>query len=81
MFFPQTLGLGYNIRSFFSAGSLAIHYVTSMALFIFLLLLAKLATSSFTIGSGGSGGVFSPSLCMGAMVGALFGMFVDSVFP
>lgn len=81
LFFPQTLGLGYGVMNEFFQGTLAIHYVSSLALFFFMLLLAKLATSSFTIGSGGSGGIFSPSLFMGAMVGALFGMLVDGLFP
>lgn len=79
--FPQSLGLGYNVINSFFKQTLPIHYVTSLALFFFLLLLAKLATSAFTIGSGGSGGIFSPSLFMGAMLGALFGMGVDAVFP
>lgn len=79
--FPDSLGLGYNYINQFFRQTLPIHYVTSIALFFFLLLLAKLATSAFTIGSGGSGGIFSPSLFMGAMIGALFGMGVDTLFP
>lgn len=81
LLFPQSLGLGYNVMNSFFKQTLPIHYVTSLALFFFLLLLAKLATSAFTIGSGGSGGIFSPSLFMGAMLGALFGMGVDALFP
>ena len=81
LFFPETLGLGYGVLSDFFNGSLAIKYTGSLILFFFLLFLAKLGTSSFTIGSGGSGGVFSPSLFMGAMLGAIYGVFIDSVFP
>ncbi len=79
--FPQSLGLGYGVINSFFKQTLPIHYVTNLALFFLLLLLAKLATSAFTIGSGGSGGIFSPSLFMGAMLGALFGMGVDAAFP
>ncbi len=81
LMFPESLGLGYSVINSFFAQSLPVHFVTGLALFLFLLLLAKLATSAFTIGSGGSGGIFSPSLFMGAMVGALFGMGVDALFP
>lgn len=79
--FPESLGLGYGVIKSFFLQSLPIHFVTSLAIFLFLLLIAKLITSAFTIGSGGSGGIFSPSLFMGAMLGALFGMGVDTLFP
>jgi CIC family chloride channel protein len=46
-----------------------------------LLLGAKLLATSFTLGSGGSGGVFSPSLFLGAMLGAVMGRFLHSTFP
>lgn len=81
LFFPQTLGLGYNIINQFFAGTLTMKYTSSLILFFVLLLLAKLGTSAFTIGSGGSGGVFSPSLFMGAMLGAIFGIAIDTAFP
>jgi len=81
LMFPESLGLGYSVINSFFKQDLPVHLVTGLALFIFLLLLAKLATSAFTIGSGGSGGIFSPSLFMGAMLGALFGMGVDALFP
>jgi chloride channel protein, CIC family len=37
------------------------------------LALAKLAASSFTVGSGGSAGDFAPSLAMGGLLGGAFG--------
>lgn len=46
-----------------------------------VLLLAKIAATSLTLGSGGSGGVFAPSLFMGATLGGLFGGFVHTSFP
>lgn len=81
LFFPQTLGLGYNVLNQFFAGTMALHYTTSFLIFFALLFFAKLGTSAFTIGSGGSGGVFSPSLFMGAMLGAIYGIAIDSLFP
>ncbi len=46
-----------------------------------VLFVLKLAMTSLTLGSGGSGGVFSPSLFMGATLGAAFGHAVRAVFP
>jgi CIC family chloride channel protein len=45
------------------------------------LLVLKLIATSLTLGSGGSGGVFAPSLFMGAMLGAAFAMLVEIIFP
>ncbi len=45
-----------------------------------LILLKPIATS-LTLGSGGSGGVFAPSLFLGAMVGGFFGHGVAAAFP
>lgn len=82
LFFPMTLGLGYTVINSFFNGSLIIPFVGgSLVLGFILLFFAKLGTSAFTIGSGGSGGVFSPSLFMGAMLGALFGLLIGWAFP
>ncbi len=45
------------------------------------LFVAELVANCFTLGSGGSGGVFAPSLYMGAMLGGAFGSLVHFVFP
>ena len=49
--------------------------------FLLLLYFAKLISTSITLGSGGSGGVFSPALFMGATLGAAFGEFAHLYFP
>jgi CIC family chloride channel protein len=41
----------------------------------------KILATSVTIGSGGSGGVFAPSLFIGAMLGGAFGELVHSAWP
>jgi len=41
----------------------------------------KILATSVTIGSGGSGGVFAPSLFMGAMIGGAFGNLVNNAWP
>jgi chloride channel protein, CIC family len=49
--------------------------------FLLFLLMSKLIATGLTIGSGGSGGVFSPSLFLGAVAGAFFGQIVVGFFP
>lgn len=46
-----------------------------------ILILAKILATSFTLGSGGTGGLFTPSLFIGAMFGAMFGTIVGRIFP
>ncbi len=41
----------------------------------------KVIATSVTIGSGGSGGIFAPSLFMGAMFGGAFGDLANRIFP
>ncbi len=41
----------------------------------------KMVTTSITLGSGGSGGVFAPSLFIGAALGATFGILANDLFP
>jgi CIC family chloride channel protein len=53
---------------------------TSFWLLAALVLLKPLATS-FTLGSGNSGGVFAPSLFTGAMLGGAFGYAARALFP
>lgn len=46
-----------------------------------LLLILKLLATCFTLGSGNSGGVFAPSLFMGAIVGGIVGNLAQTFFP
>lgn len=48
---------------------------------LLLLFVLKLMATGTTIGSGGSGGVFSPSLFLGATLGAAFGAIVSHFLP
>lgn len=43
--------------------------------------LAKIVTTSLTIGSGGSGGVFGPSMVIGGCVGAAVGQYFHQLWP
>ncbi|GJM07521.1 MAG: hypothetical protein DHS20C10_12550 [marine bacterium B5-7] len=49
--------------------------------FLLLLFAAKLLVTSLTLGSGASGGIFSPSLFLGATLGGAFGLFIQFLFP
>ena len=72
--FPHLLGVGY--------GAIDLSLVQEMAWWLmFLLIFLKILATSITIGSGGSGGIFAPSLFLGAMTGGLFGVIVHSLFP
>jgi len=48
---------------------------------LFTLLVLKLLATSTTLGSGGSGGIFSPSLFVGATLGGIVGIFAERLFP
>jgi len=48
---------------------------------LILLFCFKFIATCLTLGSGGSGGVFSPSLFMGATMGALFGHLAAYILP
>ena len=48
---------------------------------MFTLAFLKIAATSFTISSGGSGGVFGPSLFIGAMLGGAVGQLAHAWFP
>ena len=46
-----------------------------------LLFVLKLLVTSLTLGSGASGGIFSPALFLGAMAGAAYGLALKAIFP
>ena len=51
------------------------------AWFLLLLYFCKLLATSLSLGSGSSGGIFSPSLFMGATLGGAFAGLVHALFP
>ncbi len=46
-----------------------------------ILVVLKIIATSLTLGSGGSGGIFAPSLFIGAMLGGAFGEIAHQLFP
>ncbi len=48
---------------------------------LLLLFIAKMLATSFTLGSGASGGLFSPSLYLGSMIGGAMGLIFTRIAP
>ncbi len=71
---PRIFGVGYSTIDEALISSLAIELTLS-------LLFLKLFATTLTLGSGGSGGIFAPSLFMGAMLGSSFGIIMHGFFP
>ena len=70
---PQLYGVGYPVMYKTTAGGYALW-------FVLLLAFGKIAATSLSIGIGGSGGVFAPSLFIGVTSGMAFGGIVDHLF-
>lgn len=70
---PQMYGVGYPVMFKALQGDYALW-------FILLLAVAKIFTTSLTLGIGGSGGVFAPSLFIGLMIGTAYGLIADHIF-
>ncbi|WP_188703241.1 ClcB-like voltage-gated chloride channel protein [Silvimonas iriomotensis] len=71
---PEVWGNGYSVVSDLLRGA----WPWQMVL---VLLLCKALSTSASIGSGAVGGVFTPTLFMGAAIGVLFGMASQTLFP
>lgn len=71
---PEIFGTGYH----FIEEALHSEFALDM---LIILCLTKIVATSLTIGSGGSGGIFAPSLYIGAMFGGAFGALVHGIFP
>lgn len=67
--FPEMYGSGYPIQEAAIAGEYSLG-------FLLLLVLGRALYTSYTIGIGGSGGVFAPTLFIGAAAGAAFGQII-----
>ena len=70
---PQMYGVGYPVMYKTVAGGYVLW-------FLLLLAAAKIAATSLSLGIGGSGGIFAPSLFIGVTSGYAFGDIVDHLF-
>lgn len=71
---PEMYGVGYPVMGNAIDGRYAVG-------FLLVLLVGKILAASLTLGIGGSGGVFSPSLFIGAMLGAAVGSIAHTALP
>jgi CIC family chloride channel protein len=71
---PYVYGVGYDSINAALAGRLPAALLAG-------LVAAKMVATSITLASGGSGGVFAPSLFLGAMTGGFLGTFVHQLLP
>lgn len=87
---PPLFGEGYNSIKFLSSlnaeaifknSALSIHLFSKPVLYLLVLsvILLKPIATAFTVGSGGNGGNFAPSLFMGAFVGFLFSSLITEL--
>ncbi len=72
--YPQILGVGY------AATDMALQTLFSVDLLL-ILFVAKIVATSICLGSGFGGGIFTPSLMVGAMLGCAFGIVATGIFP
>ncbi len=72
--FPHIYGVGYETINLSLLDKVPF-------LLLLILVIIKLLATSITIGSGQSGGIFAPSLFIGAMTGGAFGTLAHSLFP
>ena len=73
-FLPQTLSFGYGFAQ------QAIYEQAGIA-FLLSLAVGKIFTTSFSIGSGGSGGLFGPSIVIGSALGGVVGQLFHQMVP
>lgn len=73
-YFPQVLGLGYDVMLDVVENPLPI-------MLLLALIVLKTLAFSFTIGSDGAGGSIVPSMFVGVMLGSAFGLICDSLIP
>ncbi|MDA8161622.1 MAG: chloride channel protein [Desulfobacteraceae bacterium] len=72
---PQILGVGYGtIEEILTGGHFGI-------LLLLFMLAAKLVMTPVSIGGGFPGGVFAPSLFIGATLGSAYGTAIQAIFP
>jgi chloride channel protein, CIC family len=71
---PEMYGVGYPVLE----GAIHGEYVVGLLL---LFLVGKIFATSLTMAIGGSGGVFAPSLFIGAMLGSAFGLGAHDLLP
>jgi chloride channel protein, CIC family len=76
LFFPAVKGEGYEVVRKLIAGEFS-----STTLMVLMLVVMKMAATSLTLGAGGAGGVFAPSLLIGSLGGFFYFQLLTLIFP
>lgn len=74
IWFPFVFGVGYEAIDLVFAGKMALGMMAAMVLM-------KILATSMTLGAGASGGIFAPSLGIGAFLGGAYGAMIHGLFP
>ncbi len=77
--FPEVSGGGFEFIDNLMAG--LVPHTLGGVLLLLGIAIAKIVATALTVGSGGSGGVFGPSLFIGGVVGAMFAGICELVLP
>lgn len=70
---PQVFGSGFDVIHQILDGSYGVQL-------LLIILIFKLLATTISLGSGMSGGIFAPTLLMGASLGGLYGLIIGSIF-
>ena len=83
LLFPEILGTGYGWVEILELGKFneLVTFGLPIILLLIMLPFVKIIATSFTVSSGGSGGVFAPGIFIGASLGALFGVLFHLLVP
>lgn len=79
LIFPMVSGGGFEFLMELLSG-MPTYTFASIGLLL-AIVLGKILATALTVGSGGAGGVFGPSLFIGGVLGALFALLFEMIFP
>ncbi len=79
---PEVMGEGNEfVNEQLFGASVFTEAAWTLSLVFLLVCLLKIVATSLTLGSGGTGGVFAPSMMTGAFAGASLGVLAEGVMP
>jgi len=80
-YYPAIMGVGYAFIDAVLSGDVAVLGAITAIVILIAFAILKILATSLTLGSGGSGGVFAPTLFMGAGFGGALGIIFAALLP